>query len=115
MKRMTQILSLGLLLSISTLAFAGHGDDRNHRKGHYDGHHHYARHSDRHYSKRRHHGKRHHVKNHRHARRHSHHGRYCHDWHPRGYIAPRVVYGYSSPGLVIVYEPSAGIYIGGGY
>ena len=121
MKRMTQVLALGLLLSASTVALAGNGNDRNHRDGYYDGQHHHAsqnvRYNKHHrqHSKHHHHGNRHYAKNNRHARRHSHHGRYCYDWHPRGYVVPRMHYGYSSPGLVIDYQPREGLYIGGGY
>lgn len=127
MKRMTQILSLGLLLSISSVALAGQGNDRHGHDGYYGntgGQRHNARQSDRHnnrhndrnnqrhYSK---HGRdnRHYVENQRHAHRHSHQGRYCHDWHPRGYVAPRMYSGYSRPGMVIVYQPNAGLYIRG--
>jgi len=112
MKRMTQILSLGLLLSISSVALAGQGNDHD---GYYGGQHRYthqnSRYNDRHHDRR---GHRHYVKNHRHAHRHSHHGHYCYDWHPRGYVAPAVRYGYNSPGLVIVYQPRTGLYIDGG-
>ena len=139
MKRMTQILSLGLLLSLSTIALAGGGHDRNHRDGYYDGQYRHAsndvrygkhlrkhskhhRHGKRHYVKHHRHGKRHYVKHsrhagrnsHRHSQRHSHRGRYCYDWHPRGYVAPRMHYGYSSPGVVIIYEPREGLFIGAG-
>ena len=130
MKRMTRILSLGLLLSISTVALAGKGNDRNGHDGYYDNsdrQHHNARHDDRynryrndrhdrrHYAKHHRHGNRHYVNNKRHARRHSHHGYYCYDRHPRGYVAPRLRYSYSGPEFVIVYQPSAGLYVRGGY
>ena len=122
MKRMTQILSLGLLLSVSSLALAGGSHDRNHRDGYYGQQDHHAGQNG-HYNKHKKHRKhskhhrrdQHYVNNHRHARRHSHHGRYCHDWHPRGYVERRVQYGYSNPGLVIVYQPREGLYIGGGF
>ena len=42
---MTQILSLGLLLSVSTVALAGGGHDRNHRDGYHDGQHRHASHN----------------------------------------------------------------------
>ena len=128
MRRMTRILSLGLLLSISTVALAGKGNDRIDYDGYYDNsgrQHHNARHDNhynghrndrhdrRHYAKHHRHGNRHHVNNRRHARRHSHHGHYCYDWHPRGYVAPRMRYGYSGPGLLIDYRPGIGLYIGG--
>jgi len=113
MKRMTQIFSLGLLLSVSTFALAGNGHDRNHRDGYYDAQRHHVSQNVR-YSHHRQHSK-HHQHGNRHARRHSHHGRYCNDWHPRGYVAPRMHYGYSNPGLVIVYQPRQGFYIGGGH
>lgn len=112
MKRMTQILTLGLLLSISSVALAGRGNDRNHHDGYHGGQRHSTHHYDRHHGR---HGHRHHAKHNRHARRHSHHGRYCHDGHPRGYVAPRVRYGYSSPGVVLFYQPDTGLYIEGGY
>jgi len=117
MKRMTQILSLGLLLSISSVALAGHGNDRNGHDGYYgnSGAQHYnARDNHRQYSNRG-YNNRYYGANGHHARRHSHHGRYCYDWHPRGYVAPRMRYGYSSPGLVLVYQPGAGLYIRDGY
>lgn len=129
MKRMTQILSFGLLLSISTVALAQKGYDRNGYDGYYENsgrqhhsarrndqyyRHHNHRHDRRHYAKHHRHGNRHYVKNWRHARRHSHHGHYCYDRHPRGYVVPRR-YGYGGPGLVISYEPRAGLYIGGSY
>jgi len=128
MKRMTQILSLGLLLSISSVALAGQGNDRHGNGGYYGnsgGQHHnvrqndrYSRHNDRddhrQYSIHDRYGNRHYVENNRYARRHSHQGRYCYDWHPRGYVAPRMRYGYSGPGLVFVYQPNAGLYIHGG-
>lgn len=130
MRRMTRILSLGVLLSISTVALAGKNNDRNGHDGYYDNsgrQHHTARHNDydnrhynndrydrRHYSKHHRYGKRHYVNNKRHARRHSHHGYRCYDWHPRGYVAPRVQYRYGGPELVIVYQPSVGFHIGGG-
>ncbi len=112
MKRMTQILTLGLLLSISSVALAGGGKDRNHHDGYHGGQHHNTHHYDRHHGRQ---GHRHYAKHNRHARRHSHHGRYCNDWHPHGYVAPRVRYGYSSPGLVFVYQPNTGLYIESGY
>ena len=130
MKRMTRILSLGLLLSLSTVAMAGKGNDRNGHDGYYDNsgrQHHNARHDDRynghrkghydrhHYAKHHRHGNRHYAKNKRHARRHSHHGYYCNDWHPRGYVAPRTHYRYGGPELVIVYQPTTGLYIEGGF
>lgn len=130
MKRMTRILFLGVLLSISTVALAGKGNDRNGHDGYSDNsgrQHHNARHDDhynrhhddrydrRHYSKHHRHGNRHYVNNRRHARRHSHHGRRCYDWHPHGYVAPRMRYGYSGPGLVIVYQPIVGLHIDGSY
>ena len=134
MRRMTRILSLGVLLSISTVALAGKGNDRNGHDGYYDNsggqhqndrynrhrndryddgynRHHNDRYDRRKYSKHHRHGNRHYVNNGRHGRRHGHHGR---DWYPRGYVAPRVRYGYSAPGLVIVYQPGAGLHIGGG-
>jgi len=126
MKRAIQILSLGLLLSISSFTLAGGGHDRDHRDGYYGGQHRHANQHIRYNKNRKHgkkhrkhamhhrHGNRHYVKNHRHARRHSHHGRYCYNWHPRGYVAPVVHYGYSSPGLVVVYQPGERLYIGGG-
>ena len=129
MKRMTRILSLGLLLSISTVALAGKGNDRNGHDGYYDNsgrQHQNARHNDhynsyrsdrhdhRHYAKHKRHGNRHYVNNRRHARRHSHHGRHCYNRYPRGYVTPHVRYGYSGPGLVIEYRSSAGLHIGGG-
>ena len=129
MRRMTRILSLGVLLSISTVALAGKGNDRNGHDSYYDnsgGQHQNARHDDyynrhhndrydrRHYSKHHRHGNRHYVNNRRHARRHSHHGHHCYDWHPRGYVAPRMHYRYSGPGLVIDYRSGAGLHIGGG-
>ena len=129
MRRMTRILSLGLLLSISTVALAGKGNDRNGHDGYYDNsgrqHHntrrddHYNRHRNdrhdrRHYAKHHRHGNRHHVNNRRHARRHSHRGHYCYDWHPRGYVSPRMRYGYIGPGLVIDYRPRVGFHISGG-
>ena len=115
MKHMTRILSLGLLLSVSTLAFAGHGHDRNHRDGYYGGQHHHGRQNNRHYAKKHHRGKRHHFKNNRHAGCHPHHGRYRHDWHARRYVSPRVIHKYNRPGVMIVYEPGSGFYVGGGY
>ena len=119
---MTRILFLGVLLSISTVALAGKGNDRNGHDGYYDNsgrqHHndydnrHYNnRYERRHYSKHHRHGKRHYVNNRRHARRHSHHGYYR---HPRGYVASRVQYRYGGPELVIVYQPSVGFHIDGG-
>ena len=129
MRRMTRILSLGVLLSISTVALAGKGNDRNGHDGYYDnsgGQHQNARHGDgynrhhndrydrRHYSKHHRHGNRHYVNNRRHARRHSHHGQHCYDWYPRGYVVPRMRYGYNGPGLVIDYRSGAGLHIGGG-
>jgi hypothetical protein len=115
MKRMTQILSLGLLLSISSVALAGGGNGRNDHDGYngeqYRNTHQNDRYDDRHNDRK---GHRHYVNNNRHARRHSHQGHYCNNWHPRGYVAPRMHYGYSSSGLVIVYQPNAGLYIGGG-
>ena len=129
MRRMTRILSLGVLLSISTVALAGKGNDRNGHDGYYDssgGQHQNARHNDqyngyrndrydrRHYSKHHNHGNRHYVNNKRHARRHSHHGYVCYDWHPRGFVAPRMQYRYIGPELVIVYQPSVGFHIGDG-
>ena len=129
MKRMARIMYLGLLLSISTVALAGKGNDRNGHDGYYDNaggqhrnahrsdhysRHHNDRHDRRHVSRHHRHGNRHYVNNRRYARRHSHHGYYCFDWHPRGYIAPRVRYGYGGPGLVIDYRPGVGLHIGGG-
>jgi len=114
MKRMTRILSLGLLLSISTVAMAGKGNDRNGYDGYHDnsgGQHHNARYDRRHYSKYKGHGNRHYVSNKRLARRHSHHGYYCYDRHPRGYVAPRAYYRYGGPEVVIVYQPRTGLYI----
>jgi len=115
MKRMTQILSLGLLLTISSVALAGHGNDRNGHDGYYgnSGAQHYnARDDHRQYSNHGHHN-RYYVQNRHHARRHSHYGRACYAWHPRSYVAPRMRYGYSGPGLVIVYQPRTGLYIDG--
>ena len=116
MKRMTQILSLGLLLSISSVALADRGNDRNDHGGYSGGqhrnNHQNYRHADRRYYRS---GQRHYVNDYRYAPRHSHHGHYCYDWHPYGYAAPVVSYGYRSPGLVIVYQPRAGLYIDGGH
>lgn len=114
--RITQILSLGLLLSISSFALAGQGRDRNDHGGHYGGQYHNTHQNDRYGDRHQHRNDhRHYVTNHRHARRHLHQGRYCYEWHPNGYIAPVVRYGYHSPGLVIVYQPSSGLYIGSGH
>ena len=116
MKRMTQILSLGLLLSVSTVALAKGGHERNQHDGYYDGQNRHTKQNVRYNNHNHHrHGDRYYTKNNRHARRHSQHGHDCYDWHPRGYVTPRVHYGYSSPGLVIVYQPREGLYIGGGY
>jgi Ni/Co efflux regulator RcnB len=130
MKRMARVLSLGLLLSISTVAMAGKGNDRNGHDGYYDNsdrQHHNARYDERynghrkdrydrrHYAKHYRHGNRHYVKNKRYARRHSHHGYYCYDWHPRGYVAPRRHYRYGGPEFMIVYQPRTGLYIDGGH
>ena len=120
MKRMIQILSLGLLLSVSTVALAKGGHDRNHRDGYSDGQYRHASQNVRYkhhrqHSKHHRHGDRRHVKNNRHTRRYSHHGRYCYDWHPRGYVESRPHHGYSSSGLVMVYQPSEGLYLGVGY
>ena len=109
MKRMTQILVVGLSLSISSVALAGGGKHGKHDEGYHGGQHQNVHHYDRQ------HGHRHYAKHKGHARRHSHHGRYCNDWHPRGYVAPRVHYAYSGPGLLIVYQPDTGLYIEGGY
>ena len=129
MKRMTRILFLGVLLSISTVTLAGKGNNRNGHDGYYDnsgGQHQNARRDDhynrynndrydrRHYSKHHRHGNRHYVNSRRHARRHSHPDYQCRDWYPRGYVAPRMRYGYSGPGLVIDYRSRAGLHIGGG-
>ncbi len=126
MKRMTQILSLGLLLSISSVALAERGNDRNNYGGNYGGQHYNSYQYDRHdnyrnyrdgrrqYSRHDRYGRRHYVNNNRYAPRHLHQGRYCYDWHPYGYVAPRVRYGYSVPGLVIGIRPNVGIYIGDG-
>lgn len=129
MKRTTRILFLGLLLSISTVALAGKGHDRDGPDGYYGysgGQHHNARHNShynrhyndrydrRHYAKHHRHGNRHYVNHRRHARRHSHYGHYCYDWHPRGYVAPYARYGYIGPGLVIDYRPGVRLHIGGG-
>lgn len=125
MKRMTQLLSLGLLLSISSVALAGQGNDRHGHDGYYGhtgGQRHNARQNERHNNRHSHrddhrhhsrhgHDSRHHMETQRHAHRHSYQGRYCYAWHPRGYIAPRMHPGYSRPGLVIVYQPDAGLYI----
>lgn len=128
MKRVIRILSLGLLLSISTVALAGKDHDRNGHDGYYDNsgrQHHGARH-DSHYKPYRDHRnhRRHYAKHYqgnrqymnirRHARRHSHHGYYCYDRHPHGYVPPRMHYSYSGPELVIVYQPGSGLHIGGG-
>lgn len=112
MKRMTQIFFLGLILSVSSVAMAGQDRHRNGHDVYYGDQRHNAHQYERHHDRR--HGRRHYVRSERHARRHSHHGRYCHDWHPRGYVAPHVRYGYDRPGLVIVYGPRTGLYIGGG-
>ncbi|MDH4021472.1 MAG: hypothetical protein OEU84_17915 [Xanthomonadales bacterium] len=129
MRRMTRILSLGLLLSISTVALAGKGNDRNGHDGYYrdaGGHHHSARHYDRgyrhhnnrydrrHYSKHHRHGKRHYAHNKHRIRRHSRHNHHCYDWYPCGYVPPHVRYRYIGPGLVIDYRSGAGLHIGGG-
>jgi len=112
MKRMTQVLLFGLLLSISSIALADRGHDRNGHDGHHGNRGHHAYQYD---------GRRDHRPRHRHdayyyrpAPRHLHHGRYCHDWHPRGYVAPRSVYAYREPGLVIVLDPRTGLYISSG-
>jgi hypothetical protein len=116
MKRMTQILTLGLLLSISSAALAGRGNDRNDYDGYYGGQRHNSYQNHRYDNYRNDHGaRRHHVQNNRYARRHSHQHRYSYARYPYGYVVPRVRYGYSNPGLVIVYRPSAGLYIGDGY
>jgi len=107
MKRVTQILFFGLLLSISSMALADKGHGRNGNEGYYGDRGQHSHQYDRN-------DRRHYVRNDRHARRHLHNGRYCYDWHPRGYVAPRVRYAYNTPGLVIVYEPRAGLYIAGG-
>jgi len=109
MKRLVQILFLGLLLSSASAALADRGHDRD---GHRGGHRHHAHQYDRHGH--RHDGHRHHARHDRHARRHWHHDRYCYDRHPRGYAAPFVQYGYAGPGFVIVYGPDTGLYLGGG-
>jgi len=106
MKRLIPVLLFGLLLSISSIALADRGHNRNHG---YQGD---QRHHTHQYDRR--HDHRHYVRHDRHARRHLHNGRYCYDWHPRGYVAPVVRYAYSAPGLVIVYEPGPGLYIAGG-
>ena len=112
MKRMTQILFLGLILSASSVALAGQDHYRNGHDVYHGNQRHNAQQYARHHDRR--HGQRHAVRHDRLARRHSHRGRYCHDWHPRGYVAPYVRYGYNSPGLVIVYGPGSGLYISGG-
>ena len=116
MKRMTQILSLGLLLSISSIALAGQGHGRNGHDGYSGGQRHNSHQNER-YDNRNHYryANRYYVANSRYAPRHLHHGRYCYDWHPYGYAAPVVRYGYRSPGLVIVYQPNTGLYIDGGH
>ncbi len=113
MKRMTQILFFGLLLSISSAVLAGQGHDRHENRGYHGDQRHHAHHYDRH-DNRRHNGHRHYVRYVRPAPGHTHHGRYCNTWHPRGYVGPIVRYGYSDPGLVIVYQQGAGLYLGGG-
>ena len=113
MKRMTQIFFLGLLLSISSLALAGQDHNRNGHRGYQGDQRHHTHRHDRH-DNRRHDGHRHYVRYARHAPGHFHHGRYCDAWHARGYVAPVVHYGYREPGLVIVYQPGAGIYLGAG-
>jgi len=117
MKRMTQILSLGLLLTISSVALAGHGNDRNGHDGYYgnSGTQHYSARDDRRQYSNHGYDNRYYVQNRHHARRHAHYGRACYAWHPRGYVAPRMRYGYNSPGLVIVYQPRTGLYIEGGH
>lgn len=112
MKRMTQVLFLGLLLSVSSVALAGHDHDRDGRRGHHGDRNHHAHQYDRR-GDRRHNGH-HHARYVNHAPRHSHHGRYCNAWHPRGYVTPVVRYGYGEPGLVIIYQPDAGLYLGAG-
>jgi len=111
MKRMTQVLFLGLLLSVSSAVLAGQGRDRDDHRG-YHGHHgdqrHHAQRHDRHDNRR------HYVRYVRPAPGHFHHGRYCNAWHPRGYAAPVVAYGYGENGLVIVYQPGVELYLGGG-
>ena len=113
MKRMTHILFLGLVLSISSVALAGQGHDRNDNRGYYgDQRHHVHRHNR--HDNRRYVDRRYVVRYANPAPVHYHHGRYCHDWHPNGYVAPAVRYGYGGPGLVIVYQSGSGLYLGGG-
>jgi hypothetical protein len=106
MKRMTQVLFVGLLLSISTIALADKGHDRYGHHGRHDNRGPHAYRYDRHPGHRTGHG--YYVNNHRPAPRHLHHGRYCYDWHPRR------VYAYRDPGLVIVIDPRTGLHISGG-
>lgn len=114
MKRTTQIIFFGLALFISSVALAGQGHGRHDQRGYHGDQRHHAQRYDRHHD-RRHHGRRHVARYAGHAPRHLHHGRYCNVWHPHGYVAPRVRYGYGDPGLVIVYRQGAGLYITGGH
>lgn len=113
MKRMTPILFLGLLLSISSAALAGQGHGRDDHRGHHGDRRHQA-HQHGHHHDRRHDGHPHIVRYAGRAPGHFHHGRFCGDWHSRGYVAPLVRYGYHDPGVVIVYQRGAGIYVAGG-
>jgi len=89
-----------------------HGDRDDHG-GYYGDQRHHAHQYDRH-DNRRHNDHRHYARYVRPAPVHIHHGRYCNAWHPRGYVGPMVRYGYSDPGLVIVYQQGAGLYMGVG-
>jgi len=112
MKRITQIFFFGLVLSISSVALAGQDHDRNEHRGYYGDQRHHAHQHDRNFNRRD--GHRHIVRHAGHAPGHFHHGRLCNAWHPRSYVAPVVRYGYGDPGLVIVFQPGAGLYLGAG-
>ena len=113
MKRMTQMLLLGLLLSISSAVLAGQGHDRYGNRGYHGDQRQHDHHHDC-WDSHRHSGHHRNVRYARQAPGHIHHGRYCNAWHPRGYVAPLVRYGYGNPGFVIVYQQGAGLYLGGG-
>lgn len=113
MKRMTQLFLLGLALSISSVALAGQDRNRNDHRGYYGDQRHHAHQHDRDFDRRR-DSHRHHVRHAVHAPGHFHRGRLCNEWHSHRYVTPVVRYGYGDSGLVIVYRPGAGLYLGAG-
>lgn len=132
--RVVKVLVLGVLLTASTWAVAGKGDDRGRSHGHskgyqsqqhggYRGHSNrsrgreYAGHHGRNaYSKhgRKHHKNRHHVQPKYYGNRHRHSGRYCNINHYPGYVTRYAAPVYvPRPPAVVLYPPRVGIYFGG--